>query len=451
MSAGRGKLSKREIVSYGVADMGFTLSYTTVTMFLLYFYTDVLGISAAAAGTIMLATRFWDAVNDPLMGYVADHTKSRWGRFRPYLLFGAFPLVAATILCFMAFELSPVGKIIYAVVTFTLYTMAYTATNIPYSALTSVMTGDYHERAALSTVRMFFSGAGSSVTGILTIPLVGMFAGERFGFAAVNLIYSGAVIALLLITFTGVRERLDVAAKSSYRPKEALRALSGNGPLLVLALVFFCSFIATTMRNSANIYFLKYYLERVDLIPVFAGAATLTGLSAMLLITGLIKRYGKNKVLIAGSACTFFCLMPIYIVPAENIPLLLALSSAATFFSVAPMVCTWAIIPDVVDYGEWKTGFRADGIINSVFSFCLKAAMALSLFIAGWVMTTGGYEAHADQAPAALQAILHTAVGLPAFSFLAMTLIMLFFFKLDAEKSAEITGTISGARLSTGT
>ncbi len=266
-------LGLREKLGYGFGDFGFNLYWTTIASFLAAFYTDVFGISAAAAGTMMFTTKIIDACTDPLMGAVADRTKTRFGKFRPYLLFAGLPMVGAVVLTFSTPDLDESGKIIWAYCTYTLMMIMYTVLSTPYSALSGVMTAKSQERTSLISIRFIFAFSAGFFVNYFTLDLVSHFGAgdDAKGWQMTMLLYGLAASAIFLVTFLSTKERISPPASQDTKPIEDITDLLGNKPWIILFVITMIIMMTITMRAGSAYYFFTYFLGRPDLLGAFLG------------------------------------------------------------------------------------------------------------------------------------------------------------------------------------
>mgnify|MGYP001825719751 FL=1 len=262
-------LSWREKLGFGVGDLGFNLYWTTIASFLAAFYTDVFGISAAAAGTMLFLTRIIDAVTDPIMGAVADRTQSRWGKFRPYLLFAGLPMAAAGVLTFTTPDLGETGKVIWAYATYSMLMLMYTVLSTPYSALSGVMTARSQERTTLISIRFLFAFTGGALVNKYTLPLVEFFGGgnDIKGWQLTMVLYGILAAVIFFVTFLSTKERIAPPPAQKTRPLEDIRDLLHNRPWLILFALAMIIMMTFTMRAGSSYYYFYYYVERPELLP----------------------------------------------------------------------------------------------------------------------------------------------------------------------------------------
>ncbi|MBN2069484.1 MAG: MFS transporter [Opitutales bacterium] len=430
-------LKKTQIFGYSIGDLGINLNFQMVGFYLAYFYTDVFGLKPAHVTILFLVARIWDAVNDPLMGYISDHTRSRWGKFRPYLLFCAVPLNVLLIACFFTPEFSYTGKLIYAYVTYILQGMLFTAVGLPYSSINAVMTQDSQERSVISSWRMFF--AVVMALGFIAIfgkPIVGLFETEQKGFFFLAIILGVSSTALLWLAFTQSEERVEVA-RERYGVKDIVTILFGNRELWVLALAMLLNTGVWVIGNTVALYYFKYILHNADLQSLFFRYMIPCNVVGVIVTPYLTRLIGKHKTFILGSIIVAIFSFSRYFVPDESLILIFALSMVSTVGMMFCSVTQWAMLPDTIEYGQWKTGVRSEGIPYAFFSFMQKAGMALAGSFATYVMARTGYEANTDLVPAAEEGIRWLFNIVPAVCSL-LCLFSLFFYRLNEARYKEI-------------
>ncbi len=434
------RISKREKLAYGGGDLASNFIFTTVNTFLLVFYTDVVGIAPAVAGAILLGARFWDAVNDPIMGMMVDRTKTRWGKFRPYLLFGAIPFGLVAVLTFSspAF-LGDTGRIVYAVITYVLLGMVYTAVNTPYGALTSAMTQDPTERTNISAVRMFMAILGALIVSTLIPVLVPIIGGgdPARGYPLTMAMFSVLGVALLFWTFSAVKERVkDVSATGKVGFRDFFSVIAKNDQLLLLSVVFLVLFTNNTIVGSVGVFFFTYVLGDVTLFSLYSLANFVPLLVGIPLMAVVAARIGKKKTMIIGLLISLAGPIAILLFT-QNFVALLAFRVIASIGASAGVAIVWGLVPDTVEYGQWKTGVRAEGATYSIVGFFFKLGVALGGIIPGLVLQAAGYEANVPQTERSLTAI----IGLYSWVPIIITLIglgCLLFYRLNEEYYEKI-------------
>jgi len=401
------RISVREKIGYGLGDTASNLYFQMVIIYLLFFYTDVFGIPAAAAGTMLMVSRFWDAVNDPLMGIIADRTSTRWGKFRPYLVWVSLPIGVIGIATFYTPDLGTGGKIVYAYVTYTLLMMAYTAINIPYSALMGVLSPDSQVRTSVSTYRFVLAFVGAFLVQGLTLPLVRFFGGgnQAAGFPAAMGVFGVLAAILFYITFATTRERVQPPAAQRTSLRDDLRDLAGNRPWLVLLVMSIASLAYAIIRSGSTVYYFKYCVGDEDLASLFMVTGTVAVIVGVALTQTLSRRLGKTllyRIVMALSAL-LTCLF--YFLPTDRIVPVFALN-VVTMLIMAPQApLIWAMYADTADYSEWRNGRRATGLVFSAATFAQKFGIALGGGAAGWLLAGFGFVANAEQSPETLRGI----------------------------------------------
>ncbi len=444
------ELRTQEIIAYGVAGFGQNIIYALSFYFLNNFYTDAFGLTAAAAGTLMLVAKFWDAVMDPIMGTIVDRTRSRWGKLRPFLLFAPIPLAVFTILTFSAPQLNDTMKLVYAYVTYLLWGTIYSACDVPYWGLSAAMTADTQKRAKLISFTRILTMLGIASVYVLMPQILPLFSGmgyspeaiqgatpelqaamNRQGYFWVAIILTVVGCVLLTLAFFKTRER---ATQNAERPKlmETLKLVGKNKPLLLLLL---SGLLGATMNTVgfAGIYFAKYNLGDEGALTLLA-ALNLGGMVvAMALLPLLTKRFSKRNIYIAGNIFGAVVSFAFYFIGYSSGILnavayvLIGLSSG--IFTVLQT----ALIGDTVDYLQWKTGKRAEGICFAGQTFITKVTAGLSNAAVMWVLAATAFQANAQATPAVKDGIFMTITLLPAIGC-ALSIIPLFFYKFTEKQ-----------------
>ncbi len=430
-------LSLADRLGYGAADFGINLYFISAMTYLLYFYTDVFGLSAAAAGGVFLVARVVDAVTDPVMGVIAERTRSRWGRLRPYLLFGAIPLGLVTILMFTTPDFSDPAKLVWAYATYITFGIVYTIVTIPYSALTASLTNDHDERTVLSTVRMAFAFAGGYVISVGMLPLVGLFETPEAGFLGAVVLFSFVATGLLWFTFSRTRERIQPPAAQRLALTDSLKAVFANPPLLIVIVLFTCGMLSFTVRQTVTLYYFKYNLGREDLIPLFFGVTFPIMFVALSAVPLLSARLGKAGGIIAGAVVTITGCVGLYFTSYDAIPWIFFWSCVVALGGTPIAVLGWAMIPDTVEYAQWKMGLRADGAIFSFASFFQKLAKALGGAGVAAALAMAGYVANTAQSASSILAI-HNLMTLTPAAIMVLMIVAALNYRLDSKTYNEI-------------
>jgi glycoside/pentoside/hexuronide:cation symporter, GPH family len=436
------KVSMVEKVGYASGDLACNLIYATVSTYLLFFYTDVFGLSAAAAGTMFLVVRIVDALADPFIGTIVDRTNSRFGRFRPYLLFGAFPFAILAILCFTTPDFSDMGKLIYAYITYVGLSLTYTTINVPYGALTSAMTRNNQEVVSITSVRMFFANLGGLIVAFF-VPVLSTYLRDTTGNAALGWQLTMGILGiigacLLIFCFKSTKERVTLQ-KSEEKVKfsDIFEQFRVNRPLVVLSIFFIIIFGVNSISNSVGIYYVTYNMGREDLVKWYGLLGSLPALIILPFIPRMNKWLGKKKLLNFALALNIIGLLALLVVPPSNVFLVLLCRLIAAAGSLTAGGYMWALIPETIEYGEYKTGKRMGGLIYAIIGFFFKFGMALGGIVPGLVLDKFGYVANQVQTPEALTGILITTTVIPVI-FLILAMIDINFYNLDEKKYAKI-------------
>lgn len=437
-----GKLPFISKLAYGMGDVGCNFSWMFVGNFLMIFYTDVFGIGMSAVATLMLVSRIWDAVNDPIVGALTDKTHTRWGRFRPWLLFGAPITALLLILTFWAHpEWSQTAKITYMAITYSLLVLGYTCVNLPYGTLCGAMTQDMDERARLNTSRSVCAMIAIGVINIVTVPLIAhLGAGDsKTGYLAVAILYGLIFAACHLFCFKKTREVVEVPREQKLPIGVQLRAAMKNRPYLLALLGQLLFGFIHYGRNADMLYYFKYvegsatlfsYYSMAIIVPSIVGAACFP----------FVFRRTNNK----GWAAAIFALLTgvtmfaLYFYSPTTSPVGFYLFSALSWFFFSGFnTAIYAIIPDCVEYGEWKTGIRNDGFQYAFVSLGNKIGMALGTSLLAIVLGQAGYVSNAVQ-NAEVQSIMHHAFSTIPGVLWIITAAALCFYRLDKKTYQKI-------------
>jgi GPH family glycoside/pentoside/hexuronide:cation symporter len=403
---------------YGSGDLGFSLTSTIVGVYFAIYLTDVVGVSPGIAAIAFFIGRTWDYINDPLFGYISDRTRTRWGRRRPYLLFGPIPFaIVFTLLWWKPPIQGDVALVVYYSIMFVLYDTAVTMIYMPYTALTPELTSDYDERTSLMSVRAFFSIVGSLLAFTIPLMIVGSMSPEN----APNVLLMGFSFAIisaipLYVVFFGTRERPEFMNQKKPGLFEALRASLQNRPFIFSAGIYLFTWLTVDFLQFILLYFIKYVVEREAIN--WAIMLTIFGIAiiALPLWTWISRRYDKRLAYIAGMI--FFAvvlLVLINVTPATPLYLILILCVLAGIGVSAAHVIPWAIIPDAVEYGELKTGKRYEGMFYSLISLAQKVASSIAIPLGLLVLGSTGYIPNsATQPPRAILGIRIVTGPIPA-------------------------------------
>jgi sugar (glycoside-pentoside-hexuronide) transporter len=422
------RLTWTEKLGYGLGDFGSNIVWGMSITFLLYFYTDVFGISAAAAGTLLLVARVLDAMLDPVMGLITERVTTRWGKFRPYLLFGTPVLGILLVLTFTTPNFSYEGKLLYAYVTYIALGVVYTVVNLPYGALATTMTQEPDDRNALSVYRSFGARAGDGLlVGLATTPLVIALGrgNDAQGFQLTAMIYALVGSAALWFTFSTCRERYVARGILKLSIRRFVDVLRHNGPffLLFVSFLFFVSAVFT--RSSATVYYMTYNVQRPELLGPLLATGTISSLIGIPFSQHLARSVGKRNTFIVGLSGWALCSVAMYLTSYAAVWTLFAWYALGYIAFGLSFGLFWSLIADTVEFGEWKTGTRAEGGIYSIASFLLKLCSAVAGIVPAMVLSLSGYVPKAAQSQTALDGINWIMTVLPAvFSVLAIVPLM---------------------------
>jgi Na+/melibiose symporter-like transporter len=449
------KLSFLEKAGYSLGDGAANFVFMTMILFQLNFYTDTMGIAAAYAGTLLLVGRLWDAFFDPMMGVMADRTNTRWGKFRPWVLWTSVPWGIAMVLAYTNPGLGTTGNLVYACLTNVLLMTLYSANNTPYSAMTGVMTGDVNERTSLSSYRFVAAMIAQLIVGGFTLPLVAKLGqgNNAKGWQMTMGLWAAVCVALFLITFLTTRERILPDPKQKSDPKRDFAALLKNGPWIAMFVLTLAHFIVLAMRGGTLFYYFQYYVNQDRLFDLLQSLGLTNASSYLLNVFGLIVdakktnvgsvgfslmnitsqfvtvigvlcstflavKYGKKAVALVGFSLTTVFMAAFILLPAESIGAIYLMEylRALTYAPTIPLI--WAMFADVADYSEWKSGRRTTGVIYATILFALKTGLSLGGAMAGWLLSGYGYRPNAVQTSEALRGICMTISVYPAIFFL---------------------------------
>ncbi len=432
-------LKLKEKIGYACGDVASNFYWRVFDVFLFIFYTDVFGLSAAAVGTMMLVTRLIDAISDPFMGALADRTNTKFGKFRPYLLWGIIPLVAAGVLTFTVPDFDDSGKLIWAYATYIFMMLAYTFINVPYGALLGVITPDSQQRTMLTSFRFIGAFSGGSLVAYMTPELVNYLGqgNEALGWQYTMLFYGLVAALLFVITFLSTSERVSPPLEQKTPLLQDLKDLTQNKPWKVLFVLALIIMMTISLRGSSGTFYFKYYVERPDLIGSFAMAymiALAVGAASTPLLTKFID---KRSLLMLLMACVAGLSLIFYFVPKDNVVLMfiLQIMIGLTLGPKSPLV--FSMYADTADFSQWRTGRRATAMIFSAAAFAQKLGGAFAGAMIGWLLASLGYVANQVQSGASQEGIVLLMTLIPAI-FAAIAVPIIYFYPLDNNELQNI-------------
>jgi GPH family glycoside/pentoside/hexuronide:cation symporter len=461
------KIPTGEKIAFGIGEFGNDLYWQVFSTFLLYFYTDIYKIApgaraAVVAGLMFGIVRFWDGIFDVIVGLVADRTNSRWGKFRPYLLFGAVPFGVAGIVAFTTPDFSATGKIVYAYVTYTILMMVYSAVAIPQNSLLGVMSGDSQERTSLSKYKFTFAFLAVATVQYGTLKMVSHFGrgDQALGFQRTVLCFAIVAVVFFIFSFLFIRERVSPPPEQKPRLKDDFRDLGTNIPWIVLCVTTLASILSIATRSQTTIYYFKYYVKSWDFNTVFWGVRHIgyESLFADFLVLGTVvtilgtwmvpfftRLVGKKKLycILIGSSGVFTAAF--YFIPASSVGLIFLLQILASITLGPTSAVLWAMYADCADFSEWKNNRRATALVFSAAIFAQKLGWTFGGVVPGWLLTKFGYVANTDLSPRTLHGILLINCVIPAvFAFVAAALVL--FYGLDEAKLKTIETDLQARR-----
>jgi GPH family glycoside/pentoside/hexuronide:cation symporter len=492
------KLSFFEKAGYSAADAAANFVFMTMILFQLNFYTDIFGLTAGAAAAILLWPRLWDAVADPIVGILADRTNTRWGKFRPWILFTALPWAVIMVLAYTTPKgWSLAAMIAYAAITNTLLMTIYSMNNMPYAALGGVMTGDIHERTRLNSFRFVAVNIAQFIVGGFTLPLVAKFAvghDRQHGWQVTMLIWAVLCLVLFLITFATTRERIKPVTEVKSSPKQDFADLLKNGPWKVMALMTVVHFAILSFRGGALYNYYHHYadktamfdfVERLGLTaPVPAPdapkpggwldtlgyivhgdkanlaasnvadvfnsiinmAGTATTIIVILLSPPLSRRFGKKAIAVAGFGLAALGTFAFYLLSPTHVAGMLLLTILIAIFYAPTIPLVWAVFADVADYSEWKTGRRFTGMVFATIGFALKSGLALGSASFLWIMA--GLFHYDTKLPGAAEAVsgYRACSGMVVGLMFAICTALLLAYKLNKRMTIQMADELAERR-----
>lgn len=438
------KLSVRAKLGFGVCDLGGNLFFTVIAFLLLNYLTDTVGITAGLAGTIIMIGKLWDAVTDPLTGYISDRTRTRWGRRRPYILFGSVPLFLSMIIMFTNPGLSSQTLLfIWGVVAFCLLNTTYTLVNIPYNSLTPELTLDFHERTSINGYRFSFAIVGTLLGAGAALPLINAFPDKTIGYSAAGAIFGLIMMVTALITFFSVREDKDRQIEMTSGFFETYLKVFHNRPFVLILLTYTLHLAALTVASGIAIYYFKY-IHNDESKTTLAMLALLV--VAMLFVPVSVKlsgKIGKKRVYIIGMLVFAGAITVI-----AFLGHLLGLTFSLVMMAVAgtgmgfTMAMPWAMVPDAVEYDYLLTGQRAEGAFYGIWTFGTKIGQAAALGITGAVLSLSGYIPDVMQTDASSLGIRMLLGPIPAVIFI-LAIATLYFYPINEKRYAKILADIA--------
>jgi GPH family glycoside/pentoside/hexuronide:cation symporter len=456
------KISLKEKIGYGLGDAASSMFWKIFSMYLLFFYTDVFGLAPAVVGTMFLITRIWDSCFDPIVGIIADRTKTKWGKFRPYLLWVAVPFAVIGVLTFYTPDFDEKGKIIYAYITYSLMMMIYSLINVPYASLLGVMSSDRKDRNTLSSYRMVFAFGGSLLALWLIEPLVNYFGGSlnsKTGWLATISVFGVITTAFFWACFFFTKERVKPIENEQSNLKEDLKDLLKNRPWWILLGAGIGTLVFNSIRDGAAVYYFKYYVSSTinfdfslfgtdfhmtptSIYLVLGQAANIIG---VIIATPIANKIGKKKTFFGAMAIAAILSLIFYFFGKDEIFLIMSFQVLISICAGCIFPLIWSMYADSADYSEWKQGRRATGLVFSASSMSQKFGWTIGGAGTGWLLGYYGFQANVEQTAVTQNGIQLMLSILPAIAA-AISVAFILFYPLSEEKLQTIEQDLNEKR-----
>lgn len=442
MNSGNSKVPVFEKIGYGSGDFASNLFWQTFMYFLPIFYTDVFGLPTSVAALLFGISRILDGFTDPLMGMIADRTRSRWGKFRPYLLYVSIPFAVIGILSFSTPGFGLTGKIVYAFVTYNLMMILYTAINIPYSALMGVLSPDSQERTSISSYRFILAFAAGLFVTAFNNTFVSSFGkgDDALGYKYTIILYSALTVVLFFFAFITTRERVIPKKKEHNKISLDLKDLVRNRPWIILLLAGIFTIFYVSIRNGAIAYYFKYYVDiktidfelfgkafSYDFSSAFMVIGTIAGILGISVVKKFSDLIGKKQAYMVLMLLSTVLTSSFFVLKSDQVTGMFVLQVLASLFMGPTSVLVWAMYADVADYSEWKTGRRATGLIFSASTMAQKFGWSLAGVVTMALLSVFGYEANMAQSPESLTGIRALISLIPSLGSVLCAVLILFY------------------------
>ena len=417
-------LSAREKIGYGLGDTASNFIFHTVNVFLFFYYADVMKLNAAAVGTLFLVARLFDTVTDPLMGSIADRTNTRWGKYRPYLLWLTIPFGICGYLLFAVPDTDPSSQLTYAYITYIAVMLVYTAINIPYSALLGVITPNSSERTSVASYRFACAFGGQLLIVAAARPLIAYFGegDQAAGYRVTMGIFAVIAVVLFIMTFSMTRERVQPPADQKSDLAKEFKLLLRNVPWIVMFIAGIFTLANVAVRGAVTLFYFKYYagddgsawLWNFDMSTVFLTAGTFALIVGVMCTKWITPLGDKRQLMVVLSSLNAVVMALFYFVPQDAPGMMFFMNVLGALIAGPTIPLVWSMFADVADYGEWKFGHRSTGLVFSGVQFAQKFGLAIGSAMAGWMLAGFGYVADVEQSPEAIQGIRLMFTVLPA-------------------------------------
>lgn len=438
-------LSLKEKIAYGVGDLGNNFLFDMGQLYLLKYFTDVIGLPAAAAGGVFAIAKIWDAFADITIGTWVDNRKKigKRGKFRPFILWASLPLALLLIANFAVPDFSITGKLIWSYITYMIFGTVYSISNVPFGSMQPSMTKNSDERSELASWRNIGANSGVLIATVAFMPIVLMFPTEKIGYTITVVFFAIAGVACQLFCYKNVKENYQVLPKDPVGEKRSIReifsgykAVFKNGPLLILCLANLFTFSAYNVKLAVQFYFAQYVLHDIKIVSYMSFFTIGFSILAAVVMPSIVKKIGKKHTYILGSLIWLISDLIGFFV--TNSGLTFAIFTSISYFGNGILTAlNWALISDVVEYGEWKTHVRSEGIVYSSYTYFRKLATAAAGFIPGVILSVVGYVPNHEQTAQALLGIRGITFIYPVIGA-ALTIILMLFYPITEQKYSEI-------------
>jgi glycoside/pentoside/hexuronide:cation symporter, GPH family len=438
------KISRKAKLGFGAGEFSSSIFFTITSFWLMNFLTDEVRLSAALAGSALLVGKIWDAVIDPFIGYISDHTRSRWGRRRPYILFFAIPFGAAFVLMFRNPGIAEQGgKFLWAMLTYIFFCTVYSFTNIPYNALLPEMSKDYNERTNISGYKQAFAVIGTLLGAGAAMPLMALFAGRTAGYIGMSAIFGFLAALSLLATFFSVREPKLIIQPKGESIFKSLKDVFTNKPYLLLLASWFTNSAAVAVMESMLVYYYKYVFRDEGAVTMAMIILLVVTILTIPFWVWLAKKLSKRTTYVIGMSLTLLAVM-LFAFTADRLGMTLALGYMllAGFGFSSHFVLPWSMAPDTIEFGYARTGVRREGVYYSVWTFVIALGGAFAGFLVGQCLDLFGYIPDAVQSARSVLGIRLLIGPLPAVLILLGNL-ALAFYRLDRKRYQEVQAEIA--------
>lgn len=450
----------KEKIGYGLGDAASSMFWKVFSMYLLFFYTDVFGLDAAVVGTMFLITRIWDSFFDPVVGVMADRTQSKWGKFRPYLLWIAIPFGLIGVITFYTPDFGQTGKLVYAYITYSLMMMVYSLINVPYASLLGVMSSNTKDRNALSSYRMLFAFGGSVIALWGIEPLVKNFGNGTLvsssGWVWAMVVFSLVAVLLFWGCFYLTKERVKPVVEKAASLKDDIKDLFANKPWWILSVAAIAALVFNSIRDGAAVYYFKYYVSdgvvgqdsyslwsaTLSLTTLYLVIGQASNIVGVILATPLANRFGKKQVFFTANLLAAALSIAFYFLDRTNVGAMLLLQCIISICAGSVFPLLWSMYADIADFSEWRNGRRATGLIFSSSSMAQKFGWTIGGAATGWLLASFGFKANVAQSTSSLEGIKYMLSFLPAIGA-AIAVIIIFFYPLHEQKVAEVSTALA--------